>query len=197
LKIQDIGLRTARGEILCDELQPIIDSIVKENDLRLQIIASMGTLGKSLKNALDRELEMIGLTVTQLQVVLYIFRNNEAGRNVTARELEQAFHVSNPTMSGILKRLEKKEWIERIADATDRRTKWIHIKGDTRQFNACVEERVQDAMDSIFCGFTQKEILQMYELMHKLLHNVKQDMNENTAAADENMYAAGADIDEE
>ena len=54
------------------------------------------------KMKIDMELEKIGLTVAQSQILFYIMLNSGGGeKEITARDLEQRFQVSNPTISGI------------------------------------------------------------------------------------------------
>jgi len=59
-----------------------------------------------------------GLTAPQLAALREIL----AGVNTTPVSLAEALHVSQPTMTGILSRLEKHGWIERRRSETDRRS---------------------------------------------------------------------------
>ncbi len=148
------------------------------NDIRMKIVAVMGFLGKKQKAKMDKELESVGMTATQVQVMLHILQCNVQGKTVTARDLEEYFRVKNSTISGILKRLEKKDLIERVADKNDRRNKQIGIKGGFAGLCGSIDERVKDEIHEMFRGFSEEELQEMFRLLTKLLHNMDQDKKE-------------------
>lgn len=69
-----------------------------------------------IKNIHDRfeakgniDCQKSGLTLSQFRVLAYLYDHSD--RQVTQRELELDFKVSHPTITGILKRMEEKEFI--------------------------------------------------------------------------------------
>lgn len=173
MQLQDIEAGFCLTEA---EVKGIIGSL---NDSRVQILMILGMLNNMQKAKMDRELERIGLTSTQLQVLVFILHNNLGEHELTAKELQQRFRVSNPTMSGILKRLEKKDLIERIPGKADKRNKQIRIKGDI--FSLCpniIKERINKEEQNMFRNFTEEEIERLLQLLTKLLHNLDNARNE-------------------
>ncbi|MBO5093045.1 MAG: MarR family transcriptional regulator [Lachnospiraceae bacterium] len=148
------------------------------NDTRLQIAMTLGMLDHIQKNKINRKLEKVGLTTTQLQVLIYILYNNANVRELTAKELETRFRVSNPTMSGILKRLEKKGIIERAPGVRDKRSKQIRIKGEAPDFFSLIEERTKEEAKKMFRDFSDAELERLLQLLRKLLHNFDNTENE-------------------
>lgn len=149
-----------------------LQSIDQIEEVDIRIMASLGALGKMLKTRADRELEKEGLTGTQVEVLLYLVHNSEKGHEITAKELETRFRVSNPTMSGILKRLEKKELIERTPGSIDKRNKQIKLKTDIRELHRSVDVRMKQERNKMFKDFSESELDQMSALLMKLLHNL-------------------------
>lgn len=92
--------------VMQDEMWDTLESL-KDRGIRVMVL--LGIIGKMQRVQADRELEKLGLTSVQMEVLMYLLKREHEGCEVTARELERRFRVSNPTMSGILKRLEKKE----------------------------------------------------------------------------------------
>jgi len=147
-------------------------------DKRFRIIALMGILNREQKKKMDMELERLGLTAAQAQVLFYIMLiSRRAESEITARDLEQRFRVSNPTMSGIIKRLEKKGFIERSPGALDRRKQQIRIKGEIDFMRRIAEERMEEEKERAFRNFTEEETDRLSELLTKLLYNIE-DRNE-------------------
>ena len=114
------------------------------------------------------DLAKVGLTSAQVQVLVYILRRSGREKEITAKELEDRFQVSNPTMSGILKRLEKKNFIERRPGSADKRNKQILIKGDAQQMRKMIEERIRQEKDRVFQGFTTEELERLLQLITKM-----------------------------
>lgn len=157
------------------EIKGILESM---KDSRVRIMMTLGMLSNIQKAKMNRELERVGLTTAQLQVLLYILHNKSDEHELTAKELEQRFHVSNPTMSGILKRLEKKELIERRPGLTDKRNKQIRMKGDVIGFYSLIKGRLELEEKNVFRDFTEEEIERLLQLLTKLFYNLDNARNE-------------------
>ena len=148
------------------------------NNTTVRVIAVMGLIGKMQRARIDKKLEYLDLTGPQMDVLFYLINSQDRESEVTAKELEQMFRVSNPTMSGILKRLEKKGFIERTPGKLDKRNKQIRVKGDIQKFYNIIEKEINVEKSNIFNGFTQEELEVMLKLLMKLLRNLDKDKKE-------------------
>jgi len=78
-------------------------------------------LAKNANNALRNE----KLTMTQIGVLAELF---EADKNcLTMKEIENKLAVAQPTVAGIIKRLEQKKFVETFGDKDDKRIKIVHL----------------------------------------------------------------------
>nr|MCR5552608.1 MarR family transcriptional regulator [Oscillospiraceae bacterium] len=88
---------------------------------------AVGPRIKRVNNVLDfwrtQDMERLGLTSTQGYLLGWLTRN--ADRSVTPSELGRSFKLSQPTISGILQRLEAKGFVTMEADSNDRRRKYV------------------------------------------------------------------------
>ena len=73
----------------------------------------MGHLGHKIKlidrqfrSRMDKNLENLGITTAQMNVLCYMEHHTE--RNVTQKQLSEAFNVKHSTMAGILQRMVEK-----------------------------------------------------------------------------------------
>lgn len=151
-------------------------------NMHIQIPVIIGILGNMQQNEFNKNLSETGLTVSQFQVLLYLFRHSKEGREITSRELEAQFRVTNPTMAGILKRLENKGYIYRTPGKTDKRNKQIHLNMDSRFLESEVESKVKELQNRFrrfYQGFTKEETEQLRLLLRRLLENVEQYPDEN------------------
>ena len=91
-------------------------------------------LGRTFKRQLDQRLLEKDLTGVQLGVLKELERLEASGAaEVNQRDLENASHVTHPTMTEILKRLERKGFIRCCQSSHDRRHKCIFSTEKARQ----------------------------------------------------------------
>lgn len=74
-----------------------------------------------------------------------------------SRDIEGEFHLSHPTVSGLLTRLEKKGFIEIRTDEEDRRCKRIFLLEKGRQCNDRIHRTICAAEARMLQGFTEEE----------------------------------------
>lgn len=123
----------------------------------------------SIDQALTSAVESMELTAAQGRVVAYVIHAPDPPR---PRDIEQAFHLSHPTVSGLLSRLEQKGFLELRTDPNDRRCRRVYIlpKGietfdRMHQAIGAIEERiVQD--------FAPEERKQFVRLMRRAIYNM-------------------------
>ena len=178
-KQQDVDLST-HGAADCTcmdgiEMKGILPII---EDVSLRVLVLMGMLFNMGRAQFDRGMREIGLTHSQVMVIAYLYKNRDSGRELTSHELEQVFHVSNPTMSGILKRLEKKGKIKRIPGKTDKRSKQLLLEPSTDSFFRQMENQVETTRTALFRGISEEQLRETEEVLNKLLHNMEQNIEE-------------------
>ena len=118
------------------------------------------------------ELEPYNLTPTQFKVIKYLLNNQEA--EVRQRDIEKAYSMTNPTVTGILQNLEKNNWIERIENPNDARSKVIKL---TKKALKQKEElyNLGDNLEKEFTkGLNKTEQNRLNELLNKLFYSIKE-----------------------
>jgi len=112
--------------------------------------------------AMTSALEEMELTSAQGRVMGYLSHCEEPP---CPKDVEEVFHLSHPTVSGILTRLEKKEFIELYPDPADRRYKRIRILPKGQTCSKTMHETIVNMEHQIVKDFTPEEA----ELFHSLL----------------------------
>ena len=89
----------------------------------------IGFIVKQINNVYEKELNerlrKIGITSSQCAVLDYLFRTSK--EEVSQRDVEKNLNLKNPTVTGILKRLDEKGYILCVPNANDRRKKNIYL----------------------------------------------------------------------
>lgn len=74
-----------------------------------------------------------------------------------ARDIEEAFHLSHPTVSGLLGRLEKKGFIALRPDPEDHRRKQIFILPKGQELEETMRATIDASNDRLVRNFTEEE----------------------------------------
>lgn len=109
------------------------------------------------------------LTAAQGPILGFLERSE---RPLCARDIEEEFHLSHPTVSGLLARLEKKGFIEFCPDPEDRRCKRIYILEKGRQCNETMHRVIESNEARMVQGFTEEEKKLFSELLLRAIRNM-------------------------
>ena len=88
------------------------------------------------------------------------------------RDIEEVFHLSHPTISGLLSRMEKKAFIEFRPDPADRRCKRIHLLPKGEQCMTALHEAIREIEQHVVEGFTPEEQAQFAALLSRAMDNL-------------------------
>ena len=139
---------------------------------RMPLGLRFSIIGRSFKKQLDELLREKDLTGVQFGVLGELGRLEHSGCvSITQRDLENASHVTHPTMTEILKRLEKKGFIRCCPSENDRRCKLI---SSTEKAAALIDE-MRTADERVFASLTgglgEDEINELLRLTDVMLKN--------------------------
>ena len=89
-----------------------------------------------------------------------------------SRDIEEAFHLSHPTVSGLLARLEKKGFIEFRPDEQDRRCKRIYVLPKGQECNERIHNTILFNERRIVQGFSEEERAQFAAFLERATQNM-------------------------
>ena len=105
-------------------------------DMReIPIGAKFGVIHRAFRRELDAALRETELTGAQFGALCALDRLERERREVSQRDLEEYCRSAHPTMTEILKKLEKKGFVETRPSETDRRRKQIRRTDKAREFD--------------------------------------------------------------
>ena len=84
------------------------------------IISQVFRLNNALIKQKNRHMSNYNLTAIQADVLMYVL-NNHQNREINQLDIQAVFKLTNPTVSGIIDRLEEKEFIKRVRSEKDAR----------------------------------------------------------------------------
>lgn len=111
-------------------------------------------LSGCMKASMDNALASMDLTSAQGHIMGYLAQRSQPP---CSRDIEETFHLSHPTVSGLLSRLEKKDFIELRPDETDRRCKRIYMLPKGKELNETMNRVILDNEAQVVAGFSPEE----------------------------------------
>lgn len=126
-------------------------------------------LSCAFERSLQREAERYELTASQACMLIYL---SHADHKVNQRELEKYFKLSNPTVTGLMKRMEAKGFLERVASTEDGRYKYIMLTPKAEEVRHAVSGSLAQVEARVTEGMTPEEVAQFHSLMTRALQNV-------------------------
>lgn len=121
-----------------------------------------------IEKNMNKKLEKYDLTNTQAFILIYLYKNI-----VNQREIEKKFNLTNPTVNGILNRLESKEFIIRSISAKDARNKEIHL---TERSVSLINEMRKEAKQlekEMIAGISKEELNIFNDVLKKIFNNLQ------------------------
>ena len=122
---------------------------------------------------LNRELTEWDLTSAQGRIIGYLTHHSEAP---CARDLEEFFGLSHPTVSGLLSRMEAKGFLEMRSDPSDRRIKRLFLMEKGYACSKQIRANILDNEARMVNGFSEEE----RELFLSFLRRATENMSEKT-----------------
>ena len=111
------------------------------------------------------------LTKSQQDVLGYLHFTDKDP--VIQRDIEEHFHISNPTVTGILNRLEQKGFIERKLNQKDKRVRAIVLTQKEQDLHEDIVKQIQ-TMESRFGNVLGEEKkVQLLEILKELAENLE------------------------
>ncbi len=122
------------------------------------------------KNA-NRALKEQDITISQSGVLVLL--DKKAEKMATFKELEKSFGVSQPTMVGIINRLEHKELVDILADSDDKRIRRAQLT--QKGADKCREgyKHMKVAEDLLLSSLTTEEKKEFLRLLVKIKDSMR------------------------
>lgn len=116
---------------------------------------------------IDVLFRQLNLTERQSQILWYLKTNHD--KMVTQKELEVAFSVSHPTISRMLKGLEKKNFIRTYMNPENKKMKVVELD----QHEEYISDEPKKEFEKILLkGFTFAETKQLKEYLLQIYKNI-------------------------
>ncbi|MDU5262774.1 MAG: MarR family transcriptional regulator [Clostridium celatum] len=127
-----------------------------------------------VNNRVNKNLAEFNLTGVQHEILCFINRN-EHERDVFQKDIEKCLKLTNPTVTGIVKRLEEKEMIVRCPSSADARYKCLHVTEKGKEV-ICKSFKfgAENIEKQLVKGMSDEEIKMLKDLLYRALRNMEE-----------------------
>ena len=122
----------------------------------------------------DEHLKQIDLTQSQADVIILLA--HESDKVFRQRDIESALNYSNPTVTGLLNRLEQKGFIVRRVDPDDSRARIISLTDKALEIIEEIYQSIRRTEQMLLDGFSEEEIELLQPLMSRIAKNALRHM---------------------
>ena len=134
----------------------------------------IGFMFKQINNIYEKDfnqlLKTLGITASQCALLDYLFHSRK--EEVTQRDIEKALCLRNPTVTGLLQRLDEKGFILSVPSNKDRRCKNIYLTEKAYDIQRRMEADRKKIDKKLTLGMNKKEIAALEKMLDKVLYNI-------------------------
>ena len=137
----------------------------------------VGKLTKQITLSIDRErnryLNGYELTATQTDVLQYVSYMQGQGKELNQVDIERQLQLSNPTLTGVLKRLQSKGFILKKPSNKDRRYNWICLTEKAEKIYYRSRNNKRRIEQTLLRGLSPEEIQTAIHALQVMAENMQ------------------------
>lgn len=107
------------------------------------------------------------LTNAQFKILMMLYKSPD--KSVRQADIETKFSMTNPTVTGIIQNLEKKNLVKRVENPNDKRSKLLVLTPQARQIEPKMYELAELREEQVTKNLTEEECEQLIQLLKKIL----------------------------
>jgi MarR family transcriptional regulator for hemolysin len=110
---------------------------------------------RAWRNKLDERLRPLGLSQAKWRTLNFLSKNDG---KLTQRDLARMIGIEEPTLVGLLHRLEREGWVRRRNAAHDRRCKTVHLRPHSSSVLAKIHQAAGTLRDELVAEISPNEL---------------------------------------
>ena len=131
-------------------------------------------LNGRITNKVNKNLVKFNLTCVQHEILCFI-NKNEKERDVFQKDIEKCLKLTNPTVTGIIKRLEEKQMIVRCPSSIDARYKCLHVTEKGKDIICKSFKFGSNTIEKqLVNNMTDEEVKVLKDLLYRALKNMEE-----------------------
>lgn len=136
----------------------------------------IGKILKIVNNYMDKDINncLSDYNITRSQMGILIYIQVAECKNIEANQvdIEKEFNLKNPTVTGIINRLEEKGYIKRVRSDKDKRYNKLELTESGREILNKGKRKAQENEEKLLKILTDDEIKELKRILTKIVNNI-------------------------
>ena len=142
-----------------------------EEQIRLSLL--LKTVNNLFERELNNKVSLMDLTNAQCGILGYLDRNRN--KEIYLNDIEKKFCLKRPTVSGLIKRLEEKEFVIVEHKDNDRRYKQVSLTEKSEEILAIMKENLENTEKTLYENITEKDKEELYRILSIMFNTMKKE----------------------
>ena len=136
----------------------------------------IGKILKIVSNYMDKDMNncLSDYNITRSQMGILIYIQVAECKNIEANQVdvEKEFNLKNPTVTGLINRLEEKGYIKRVRSDKDKRYNKLELTESGREILNKGKRKAQENEEKLLKILTDDEIKELKRILTKIVNNI-------------------------
>ena len=146
---------------------------------RARTLRIIRRIDNSLLKNRNKNLTDFDLTAAQSDIIVYLMNHYQEMAEINQLDIQKHLQLSNPTVSGLLNRLEEKGFISRTSSIHDARYNCISPTNKALEQRNAMVQHMYSSEDAMLAGLSDAEKDELYRLLSIVLENVEKEEPES------------------
>ncbi len=125
---------------------------------------------------LNSELAQYDLTLSQLRILIMILDAYNNNRNIVQRDIEMELKLSNPTVTGIIKRLELKNHVIKKSCKNDKRANYLLPTAKSIELDKIIPQIFDNSNEHLLSCLSKEEQDNLHDYLNRMLTNLEENL---------------------
>lgn len=126
---------------------------------------------KLLEKDINEKMQKLNVTRSQMDLLAYVFFKSKEHNEINQVDIERYLNLKNPTVTGLINRLEKKDYIKREVSEKGARYKSIVATEKGVKLLEAGKKILDDLEKNMFSVLSKEEKNELERLLSKIIEN--------------------------
>ena len=138
-------------------------------EIRLSLFLKM--VSNLFERELNNKVSLMDLTHAQCRILGFLNLNRD--KEIYLNDIEKEFCLKRPTVTGIIRRLEEKEFILIEPKCNDKRYKRVVLTDKSEEILEIMEENLNNAEKILYKNLTDSDKSELYRILTIMFNNIR------------------------
>lgn len=148
------------------------ENVGEESD---KISRMLKVIHTAMRTEVNKRLNEKNITSSQMDILVFIANEEKCKKEINQVDIERHFSLTNPTVTGLLNRLQEKKFIKRVPSKKDARFNSIVLTKNGKKFIFDCDEEIMNFEKVFAHNLEENEKKELIRLLEKVLKSIYEE----------------------